>query len=343
MWFQIPAEPRHPLSVVLVHGGGGQGTDWLSTPDGRPGWATRLAQLGFPTYVLDRAGLGRSPYSAELYGPSIPVPTYEYISKRFTAAHRSRRWPGTGELGDAALDHLVASMGPSIADVPRNHALMGRAAAELAERIGPMIVITHSMGAPFGWLAADTCPGIVRALVALEPLGPPFARLPGGSALDWGLTAVPMTFDPPVSDPTELTLEARRQPGSGAAEFLVQREPARKLRHLAGLPIAVVTSGRSLMAPTDSGTVAFLSQAGADVTHLRLEDLGLTGNGHLMMLEENSDAVLGVVTNWLSTTLAIAQAGTVVNGRPNARTPARPDDPIPVPALGGGCDDTRES
>ena len=30
----IPAEVRHPYPVVLIHGGYGQGSDWLSTPDG---------------------------------------------------------------------------------------------------------------------------------------------------------------------------------------------------------------------------------------------------------------------------------------------------------------------
>ena len=37
--YQIPAQVRHPYPIVLIHGGGGQGLDWLLTPDGRPGWA----------------------------------------------------------------------------------------------------------------------------------------------------------------------------------------------------------------------------------------------------------------------------------------------------------------
>src|SRR5579862_7996003 len=37
--FMAPARLTHPYPVVMVHGGGGQGTDWLQTPDGRPGWA----------------------------------------------------------------------------------------------------------------------------------------------------------------------------------------------------------------------------------------------------------------------------------------------------------------
>src|SRR5215813_8069125 len=33
--YQIPARVRHPYPIVLVHGGGGQGLDWMATPDGR--------------------------------------------------------------------------------------------------------------------------------------------------------------------------------------------------------------------------------------------------------------------------------------------------------------------
>src|SRR3981081_1523494 len=36
----IPREVRHPYPVVLIHGGYGQGSDWISPPDGRRGWAT---------------------------------------------------------------------------------------------------------------------------------------------------------------------------------------------------------------------------------------------------------------------------------------------------------------
>ena len=33
--YMIPARVRHPFPIVLVHGGGGQGLDWMGTPDGR--------------------------------------------------------------------------------------------------------------------------------------------------------------------------------------------------------------------------------------------------------------------------------------------------------------------
>src|SRR5690348_13563292 len=52
--YQIPARVQHPYAVVLVHGGGGQGTDWMSTPDGRRGWATLLLEQGYKVYIVDR-------------------------------------------------------------------------------------------------------------------------------------------------------------------------------------------------------------------------------------------------------------------------------------------------
>jgi hypothetical protein len=34
--YMVPARVRKPFPIVLVHGGGGQGLDWMGTPDGRP-------------------------------------------------------------------------------------------------------------------------------------------------------------------------------------------------------------------------------------------------------------------------------------------------------------------
>ena len=66
--YQIPAKVKHPYPIVLVHGGGGQGLDWMGTPDGRRGWATMLLEEGYKVYVVDRPGHGRSPYHPDLHG-----------------------------------------------------------------------------------------------------------------------------------------------------------------------------------------------------------------------------------------------------------------------------------
>ena len=57
--YQIPAEPRtYPL--VLVHGGGGTGRVWETTPDGREGYQTLFLRRGFAVYIVDFPRRGRA-------------------------------------------------------------------------------------------------------------------------------------------------------------------------------------------------------------------------------------------------------------------------------------------
>jgi pimeloyl-ACP methyl ester carboxylesterase len=121
----IPAQVRHPYPIVLVHGGGGQGLDWMGTPDGRRGWTQILLEEGYKVYVVDRPGHGRSPFHPDVDGPFPPqnLPL-EQMSGQFTPPNASRpannelrklhnQWPGTGEVGSRDLDQLVASQGGS--------------------------------------------------------------------------------------------------------------------------------------------------------------------------------------------------------------------------------------
>ena len=78
--YQIPTELRQPYPVVMVHGGGGQGTDYLTTPDGRPGWADYFLRHGFAVYVVDRPGFGRSPFVQEALGQPSPPPAFNRTS-----------------------------------------------------------------------------------------------------------------------------------------------------------------------------------------------------------------------------------------------------------------------
>lgn len=309
--YQIPEQVLHPYPIVMVHGGGGQGLDFLGTPDGRSGWATYFLRQGYAVYVVDRPGHGRSPLHPEALGPMTPPPTYELAMTLFTApakqpnswpnAGKHDQWPGSGVIGDPTLDQFVASQGPFLVLPAQTQQLMQQAGAELLDRIGPAVLLTHSMGAPFGWLVADIRPKLVKGIVAVEPLGPPFVRLPMGLGdLSYGLTTVPITFDPPVQSPTELSREVRKAPKPGLADCTVQKQPARRLPNLASIPIAVVTSETSAWSMHDHGTVDFLLQAGVRAVHLRLEDNGLHGNGHLMMQEKNSDAIAALLAQWIA-------------------------------------------
>ena len=81
-------------------------------------------------------------------------------------------------------------------------------------------------------------------------------------------------------------------PGPNRVPLTLQVEPARKLKNLIGIPIGLTTSPASYHFPYDHATVAYLRQAGCSVTHIELEKIGITGNGHFMMMERNNREVL---------------------------------------------------
>src|ERR1700693_3154674 len=59
----VPKKIRHPYPIVFFHGAGQTGTDWLQTPDGRPGWAYFFIKLGYTVYMVDFPARGRSTYN----------------------------------------------------------------------------------------------------------------------------------------------------------------------------------------------------------------------------------------------------------------------------------------
>ena len=154
----------------------------------------------------------------------------------------------------------------------------------------------------------------------MEPNGPPVrAIIDGLEQPDWykdedaekpyGLGVVPLTYDPPVTP--EAPLRFVRQEVPDRPDFVrcwMQAEPPAQLPRLAGIPIGIFVCEASYHAAYDHCTAAFLAQAGVPHDFIRLEDLGIQGNGHMMMIEKNSDEIAGVVERWLSAKLG-ASAG----------------------------------
>jgi pimeloyl-ACP methyl ester carboxylesterase len=330
--YMIPAAVKHPYPIVLVHGGGGQGTDWMGTPDGRPGWVTYLVQEGYAVYVVDRPGHGRPPFHPDLHGPfPAQAPTLEGFSGRFTPPNRTsanaplpfqhlhNQWPGTGEVGSPDLDQFVASQGGSYVTVPASSPAAAQAASQpiahevwrdrgamLLDKIGPAIIVTHSAGGPFGWLVAESRPNLVKGIIAIEGGGQPFA-----GANVWGMSTIPVAYDPPVRNPSELKTVTVPSPEKGVADYKIQAEPPRRLLNLQGIPIAMVTSEGSFASPGNPGAVAFFKQAGCNAQELRLVDHGIHGNGHMMMVEKNNRQVLQPILDWIANNV---EKNTVIPG-----------------------------
>jgi hypothetical protein len=58
--YQVPAEAGKHRPLTLVHGCCLTGKTWETTPDGRMGWDDYFARKGHPTYVVDQVHRGRS-------------------------------------------------------------------------------------------------------------------------------------------------------------------------------------------------------------------------------------------------------------------------------------------
>lgn len=318
--YLTPRNLTHPYPIVMIHGTAQTGTNFMGTPDGRPGWAHNFLARGYRVYVVDQVGRARSGADPQIYGPYMRF-AVEQEESLFTAPEKYNLWPqaalhtqwpgGPGVAGNPAFDQFYASQLESIASTVKTEELMFPANLALLDKIGPAIVLTHSQSGVFGFKLADARPDLVKAHVAVEPNGPPFydVDFKGGDewykdsekvARTWGVARLPLAYDPPASEASELRLARQEQADEQTlVRCWLQAEPARQLPKMKDVPTAIVTGEASFRATYDHCTSRFLTQAGVRNAHLRLEKAGLHGNGHMMMLEQNSAAIAEVIANWL--------------------------------------------
>ena len=318
--FQIPANRTSPFPVVIIHGRGQTGTNFIGTPDGREGWADYFARRGYAVYVVDQPGRGRSGHRPELYGPtSASANLAATLERRFAATAKTAawpqarlhtQWPGAGMVGDPVFDQFAASQVEIIPSDVETEKLLSSATAALLDRIGPAILLTHSQSGPSGWQVANLRRQHVKVIVAVEPNGPPFHEIEfvgapnyfkdGALTRPTGVTNTPVEFDPPIADSSELIIV--REPAADRDDLVrcwMQGAPVRRLAALQTIPVAIVTAEASYRATYDHCTAKFLNQAGVRATHIKLAELGIRGNGHMMMLEKNNLEISKVMADWL--------------------------------------------
>jgi pimeloyl-ACP methyl ester carboxylesterase len=269
--------------VLMVTGGLHSGACYLSTPDGRPGWAHAFLRHGYKVVLVDWPGVGRSGYVAPA-GLS-------------------------GEL-------IVAGIGQVLG-------LIGQ----------PSIVMTHSMSGAFGWKLLERHPSLIEKLIGVAP-GPPgnlderlgillredcnskLVQMASGVS-ELRIDAV-LNFDRGFHR-KKLVGDSRRFPTrafdaycnsllgiSGRLVYERTNIDAAQLRVVdfrgyAAKPVAVVTGTADTDHPraADARIVDWLNANGARATHLYLGDRGIEGNGHMMMLEDNSDAIAREIIDWI--------------------------------------------
>jgi pimeloyl-ACP methyl ester carboxylesterase len=259
----------------MLHGGFHTGACFLSTPDQRPGWAQLFAAQGHVVYVLD--------------------------------------WPGHG-LSPALPDFATLS-GKEVAE----------SIAVLVSQVGPAVLFAHSAAGPIAWWLLENLERNILSVVGLAP-GPP-SNLPVRASED---AAEAVRFDGtpgfieicganeavPVSE-TFVRRYWANAPNFPADAFdaycrgVVPESPRilneRFNKQDSGLsvdipdigrtkPVLVVTGEADPRHPreVDQATAEYL---GADFVWL--PDVGIRGNGHMLMIERNSDEVALVISHWL--------------------------------------------
>lgn len=249
--------------------------------------------------------------------------TIDFILQRFAAperydlwpqAHLHTQWPGNAKAGDPVFDQFVAREVPGILSFAQQQQLNSEGLVALLDRIGPAILLTHSQSGAFGWPVADARPRLVKGLVAVEPSGPPVHDVLNHGAPNWfsdepalktwGLGMVPLRYSPALTDPAQLAFVRQdRADAPGLVRCWLQAAPARTLPNLAQVPIVMIQSEASYHAAYDHCTDLYLTQAGVKQAFIHLVDRGIHGNGHMMMIEKNNDAIASVIADWLDHTI----------------------------------------
>lgn len=273
---------RTPL--VFIHGAFHTGSCYLQTPDNRAGWAHYMAQRGWPCYVIDWPGHGRSP-------ARVPLNT----------------------ISSACI---VDSLGHFLQD------------------IGPAILIAHSAGGPLAWALTEQYPEKVVAIVGVAPGGPANLQqaLPDDpeeiKKLRFDESAgCPIYADP--SQPFQVTEDFIREFWANSPQFplealanyalsVVPESPTilNERFNIGGKglclhspevvrqrPILILTGERDPRHPkhVDQRLATYLN---ADFVFL--PDHGVYANGHMLMIEKNSDETVAIIHGWLSECTSVA-------------------------------------
>jgi len=273
-----PCGGNPKLPIVMLHGGFHTGSGYLTTPDGRSGWAHYFSALGHAVYVPDWPGHGRSP-----------------------------------------ADRDFATL--STRDIAQSLAV-------LMQDVGPAIVFAHSAAGPVAWWIAAQHPSLVAAIVGLAP-GPPAniqRPLPDESAAIAELRHDPAAGCPiysPQDRPVWVDRNFIRTFWTNGPQFphdafdayarSIVPESAAVLNErfhiggrglsipgpesIAGCPVLIVTGELDPRHPreVDAQVAEFLG-----AKHLWLPQAGVLGNGHMLMLETNSDEIAGLISTWLA-------------------------------------------
>jgi pimeloyl-ACP methyl ester carboxylesterase len=279
--YQIPAEPRK-LPLVFWHGYGQSMRTWQTTPDGREGFQSIFLRKGFPIYLLDQPRRGFAGQSLE--------------PRMLEARTEDQLWFGIFRMGEGtkfypniqfskdpeALNQFFRQSTPDTGPLDVN--LNIDAVANLFDKVGDGVLVTHSHSGGQGWGTVLKTNNI-KGIVAYEP----------GSNFIFPETQVPDAI-PYVGG----ILRARGV-------------PMKEFEKLTKIPIVIYYGDyipekkvknpgqeqwRAALLMARKWTKA-VNDAGGDVTLVVLPEKGINGNTHFPMSDLNNKEIAQLMYNWL--------------------------------------------
>ncbi|HEV2202234.1 MAG TPA: hypothetical protein VGR73_20640 [Bryobacteraceae bacterium] len=317
----VPKNIRHPYPMVFIAGGGGQWAyNLIQTPDGRPGWAYDFVRQGYTVYMMDYPGQGRSAFNPALDGNIVPPRSGPLMEEIWTGGRppatpqstwpqykKYSQWPSDapnkGKMGDPVFDYFAKTEQHAVAGPNQEQRNVDAMVALLDMINQPVILLLNSGAGATGWAVADRRSKLVKGIVGVEPVAPPIENAERGSTGPgrlYGLSNVPLTYDPPIKQASDLrTVRQDKADGPDLLPCIVQQEPAHKLANLESIPVLDVSGEASYHRPYAHCIAKWLNQAGVKTQFVNLEDVGLRGNGHQMMSERNSAEIAKYLQGWI--------------------------------------------
>lgn len=277
-----PADTGHP-TIVLVHGGGFSGSCYLTTPDGRPGWAYDFVRHGYRVVVPDWPAVGRSASVPpdEVDGRTMAQALgtlLEHLGQRTVLLVHSM----SGPYGFRMLEthgHLIQAL---IAVAPGPPGNIQPVSEVLRETETEIEIATPSVNLviPRTGVWRPTREFAIRKLVGAS------ARLDADN--------LPGLLAQTAPIPVQLLMGRNNLRG---AQLVVERRD-----RFEGKPVLVLTGENDADHPreADLATVEWLRGLGANVDYHFLGDHGIHGNGHMLMSEDNSNEIADIAAAWLT-------------------------------------------
>ena len=249
------------LPVVFVHGGMHTGVTWETTPDRREGWQLRFVRAGFDTYVVDQPWRGRS--APDMTGLNPFVAAREGMRPAFTCgtSMASTFERGGGRFPTRHVAAYAAQLWPDF-QVPDAIAA-GQPGLSDPRAQGPLLELIDTIGPVV--LVTHSQGGHIGWLAAT-------ARPDGVAAV---LSIEPAQTVPGLDDPGFPDIPVCLMWGDN-------------------LPDDGVT-----LTMHDVETAGHLARERPSITRDWLPEHGITGNGHMLMMEDNSWELADRAMAWI--------------------------------------------